>query len=122
MALTDATVSNGCPQVAPGLHRRGTLEHHYVEPLGWQIFDEAPEVVPAPVKAGGLVVFSSLTPHLTGPNSTDGVRKSYILQYSPVGAEVITDDGLGNVQRRAVGEQPHVLPVLRHGQPVTQLE
>jgi len=45
-----------------------------------------------PVRAGSIVVFSSLTPHRTGPNSSDGVRKSYILQYAPDGAQVIQDD------------------------------
>ena len=34
------------------------------------------------------MVFSSLTPHLTGPNTTDAVRKAYILQYAPTGAVV----------------------------------
>ena len=42
--------------------------------------------VAAEVAAGGVVVFSSLTPHLTGPNTTDAVRKAYILQYAPAGA------------------------------------
>ena len=32
-------------------------------------------------------MFSSLTPHLTGPNTTDDVRKAYIVQYAPAGAE-----------------------------------
>src|SRR5205807_6933505 len=30
VALTDATVDNGCPWVVPGAHRRGTLRHTYV--------------------------------------------------------------------------------------------
>ncbi|MCH8850408.1 MAG: hypothetical protein IIC89_06245, partial [Chloroflexi bacterium] len=34
----------------------------------------------------GIVVFSSLTPHMTGPNTTSDVRKAYILQYAPTGA------------------------------------
>ncbi|MEZ5167264.1 MAG: hypothetical protein R2695_12550 [Acidimicrobiales bacterium] len=34
------------------------------------------------VRAGGAVVFSSLTPHMTGPNTTSAVRKTYILQYA----------------------------------------
>ena len=46
----------------------------------------------AEVPAGGAVVFSSLTPHLTGPNTTDAVRKAYILQYAPDGAEVLRGD------------------------------
>jgi len=39
--------------------------------------------------AGSIVVFSSLTPHRTGPNTTKAVRKTYILQYAPDGARVV---------------------------------
>src|SRR5690606_6418310 len=92
LALTDATIENGCPWVAPGLHRRGTLRHTYVEPLGYECLTDAPGAVAAPVPAGGAVVVSSLTPHLTGPNTTDSVRKAYILQYAPDGAEVLRGD------------------------------
>ena len=46
-----------------------------------------------PVAAGGAVVFSSLTPHLTGPNLTDDVRKAYIVQYAPDGAETYDAEG-----------------------------
>ena len=82
IALTDATVESGCPWVAPGLQRHGTLVHNYVDPLGWETFVEPPvEPVAAPVQAGGAVVFSSLTPHLTGPNVSAHVRKAYIVQY-----------------------------------------
>ncbi len=35
VALTDATVDNGCPWVVPGLHRRGTLAHRLTD-AGWQ--------------------------------------------------------------------------------------
>ncbi len=92
LALTDATIENGCPQVVPGLHRRGTLEHHYVEPLGWECLGDPCDSIAAPVAAGGAVVFSSLTPHLTGPNLTADVRKAYIVQYAPAGAERLEGD------------------------------
>jgi ectoine hydroxylase-related dioxygenase (phytanoyl-CoA dioxygenase family) len=120
IALTDATTDNGCPVVAPGLHRYGTYEHTYVEPLGWQIFDEAPREIAAPVRAGGIVVFSSLTPHMTGPNLTephrsDAVRKAYIVQYSPAGARIVSDDGGDSTTSRAVGDEPHTFAVLRNG-------
>jgi ectoine hydroxylase-related dioxygenase (phytanoyl-CoA dioxygenase family) len=90
--LTDATVENGCPQVAQGLHKLGTITHHYVDPLGWECLTDPDDVAVAPVRAGGVVVFSSLTPHLTGPNTTDAVRKAYILQYAPAGAEILRGD------------------------------
>lgn len=85
VALTDATVDNGCPWVVPELHRLGTI-HHEATPLGWQCLAQPEGAVPVEARAGDIVVFSSLTPHRTGPNLTRGVRKSYILQYAPDGA------------------------------------
>ncbi len=66
------------------------------------------------------MVFSSLTPHLTGPNTTDEVRRSYILQYAPQGAEVLTGDPAsgaptGRVRCDAPERQ---FPIARDGSPV----
>ena len=120
LALTDATVENGCPQVAPRFHRLGTLEHTYVDPLGWECFSEPADATAAPVPAGGVVVFSSLTPHLTGPNTTDEVRKAYILQYAPAGAEILRGDPTaGAPTARETADAPErQYPVLRDGQRV----
>jgi ectoine hydroxylase-related dioxygenase (phytanoyl-CoA dioxygenase family) len=85
IALTDATIRNGCPWVVPGLHRLGTLQHHWT-PLGFQCLDEVEGAVAVEARAGSVVVFSSLTPHRTGPNVTTEVRKAYILQYAVDGA------------------------------------
>lgn len=85
VALVDATVDNGCPWVVPGVHRMGTIQHE-LTPLGMQCLRQPKDAVAVPAKKGDIVVFSSLTPHRTGPNLTDGVRKSYILQYAPDGA------------------------------------
>ncbi|MGH3371470.1 MAG: phytanoyl-CoA dioxygenase family protein, partial [Nocardioidaceae bacterium] len=120
VALTDATVDNGCPHVVPGVHRMGTLRHRYVEPLGYECFSDPPGSVAAPVGAGGIVVFSSLTPHLTGPNTTGDVRKAYILQYAPAGARTLQGDPkagppLGDAPCDAPERQ---FPVLRGGRPV----
>ncbi len=85
VALSDATRENGCPWVVPGLHRLGTLEH-WLTDAGWQCLEEPDGAVPVEAPAGSIVVFSSLTPHLTGPNTSGGVRKSYIVQFAPDGA------------------------------------
>jgi ectoine hydroxylase-related dioxygenase (phytanoyl-CoA dioxygenase family) len=85
--LVDATIEHGCPWVVPGLHLGGTLAHTYVDPLGYQCLEDPEGAVAVPAAAGSIVVFSSLTPHMTGPNTTDEVRKAYILQYAPDGAE-----------------------------------
>jgi phytanoyl-CoA hydroxylase len=93
IALTDATVDNGCPSVAPGVHRMGTLAH-WMSDLGWQCLEDPDGAVAVPARAGSVVVFSSLTPHTTGPNLTDSVRKAYIVQLAPDGARVVRDGGL----------------------------
>jgi hypothetical protein len=64
-------------------------------------------------------VFSSLTPHATGRNATDDVRKAYILQYAPVGAVALRGDtagGPGRPERQDDANRQFV--VLRDGAPV----
>jgi phytanoyl-CoA hydroxylase len=113
--LTDATRENGCPWIAPGLHWRGTLEH-WMTPAGWQCLPEDPADVRAlEAPAGSIVVFSSLTPHRTGPNLSGGVRKSYIVQFAPDGAHAV--DGAGFVPQDDPSRQ---CPVLRGGRHVPQ--
>ncbi len=65
------------------------------------------------------MVFSSLTPHLTGPNVTGEVRKAYILQYAPRGATVLRGDPSGEPTARVPADDPdRQFPVLRDGEPV----
>ena len=90
--LVDVDETNGCPWIAPGLHRLGTLDHWQAE-AGRVCLEQAEDAVAAPAKAGDIVVFSSLAPHRTGPNLSDAVRKAYILQYAPEGAHVRLPDG-----------------------------
>jgi ectoine hydroxylase-related dioxygenase (phytanoyl-CoA dioxygenase family) len=92
VALTDATVDNGCPWIAPGVHLRGTLAHRWTD-LGFECMKTPQNSQALEVPAGSIAVFSSLTPHRTGPNLTDSVRKSYILQYAPDGAMVYPHQG-----------------------------
>ncbi|MGH0034142.1 MAG: phytanoyl-CoA dioxygenase family protein [Myxococcota bacterium] len=115
VALTDATERNGCPWVAPGMHRRGTLAHRESD-LGFVCFDGEPEGArPVPARAGDVVVFSSLTPHATGPNLTDSVRKAYIVQFTPDGARLLLRDGAGAVTKVAAAHPERQFPILRAG-------
>ena len=118
--LTDTTIDNGCPWVAPGLHRLGTLAHEWVEPLGHQCLDDPTGAVAVPARAGDVVVFSSLTPHLTGPNTTGEVRKTYILQYAPDGAERLDGDPAagGPTGRTPQSDPDRQFPVVVGGVPV----
>lgn len=120
VALTDATETNGCPHVAPGLHRLGTLLHRYNDPLGWEVFESHPDAIAAPVGKGGVVVFSSLSPHFTGPNTTDAVRKAYILQYAPDGARPFKGDPSQPPVEGPLADDPvRQFPVVVNGSPVT---
>jgi phytanoyl-CoA hydroxylase len=120
IALTEATIDNGCPQIAAGQHRRGTLEHRYVDPLGFECFADPDDVRPVPLGVGDIAVFSSLTPHLTGPNTTGTVRKSYILQFAPHGARIqLGDPSSGPPTSEVAADDPcRQFPVLRDGRPV----
>ena len=122
LALTDATEANGCPWVVPGAHRAGTLRHRWVDPLGWQCLESPENAVAAPVAAGGAVVFSSLTPHLTGPNRTAEVRKAYIVQYARAGTCVMEGDPAAGPPRRAIPQDDpgRQFPVLRDGRAVRE--
>ena len=119
--LTAATTQNGCPQIVPGIHRLGTLEHTYVDPLGWECFEQPPAApVPTPVEPGDIAVFSSLAPHLTGPNTTVGTRKAYIVQFAPAGAEVLRGKPYeGPPTGREPSDNPEwQFAVVRGGRPV----
>jgi ectoine hydroxylase-related dioxygenase (phytanoyl-CoA dioxygenase family) len=104
--LVDVDEENGCPWIAPGLHRLGTLDH-WLTDIGKVCLTDVPDAVPAPAKAGDIVVFSSLAPHRTGPNWRAGsVRKAYILQYAPDGARTTLPDGRVLEQRDPTRQFP----------------
>ena len=111
VALTDATLDNGCVWVLPGVHRAGTVAHRDT-PIGFQCCEDPDGAVAVPVKAGSVVVFSSLTPHATGHNTTDEVRKAYILQYAPDGAVALQGDPADGspTDRAAAGRSPPPVP------------
>jgi ectoine hydroxylase-related dioxygenase (phytanoyl-CoA dioxygenase family) len=117
VALTDATEENGCPWVVPRLHRQGTLAHRYSD-IGFVCLSEPDEAVPVPASRGSIVVFSSLTPHSTGPNRTDEVRKAYIVQFAPTGARVMRVGEETEMTWVAADDAARQFEVLRDGVPV----
>lgn len=81
LALDDATVENGCIWIMPGSHRQGLVEHQDT-PIGKQCYFGDDPGTSVPLNKGGVAVFSSLLFHRSGPNTSDGERKAYIVQYS----------------------------------------
>lgn len=84
-AVDEMTESNGTAYVLPfsksGI--RTLVEHVRDEVTGDKVgYFGQERGVPAIVPAGSLVVFSSLTFHRSGPNTTDKMRRAYVTQYS----------------------------------------
>jgi ectoine hydroxylase-related dioxygenase (phytanoyl-CoA dioxygenase family) len=84
VAITDATVENGClqavpgtPQVYPHCPKRQTAIA--------EGFLDTNKAVPLPVGAGGIVILHPLTPHSSLPNMSNGFRWSFDLRYNVSG-------------------------------------
>ncbi len=85
LAITDATVENGCLQVATD-HFNDMLPHCPTTQLGIpDAHVPKGKAVPTPVKAGGAVIFHPLTPHASLSNTSDGYRWSFDLRYNVTG-------------------------------------
>ena len=88
LAVTDATVENGCLQVHPKVPAQEMLPHcpKTQTSIADGFVDETC-AVPLPVKAGGAVIFDPLTPHASLVNNTDGFRWSFDLRYHVTGQD-----------------------------------
>lgn len=87
IAITDATVENGCLQVVPRTHREA-LKTHCPSGIQLSIPDAALEkarAIPLPVKSGGVVIFHPGTAHASLVNRTEGFRWSFDIRYNVTG-------------------------------------
>ncbi len=85
LAITDATVENGCLQVAPGTYSE-MLPHCTKNQVGIaDAYMPTETTTPLPVKAGGAVIFHPLIPHASLSNESDGYRWSFDLRYNVTG-------------------------------------
>ena len=72
------------------------------------------------MRAGSIVVFTSLTPHYTERNTTDAVRKAYIVQYAPDGAVAYRPQADGaRGPAEPLDDERRQYFVVRDGQPVS---
>ena len=84
LAVTDATVDNGCLQVIPGTPRMYPHCPKRQTSIADGCLDES-LAMPLPVKAGGAVIFHPLTPHGSLDNRSDGFRWSFDIRYNVTG-------------------------------------
>lgn len=85
VAISDATVDNGCLQVLPRAHREMLPHCPKTQTAIADGFIDEESAVPLPVSAGGIILFHPLTPHASLPNGTDRFRWSFDLRYNVTG-------------------------------------
>jgi hypothetical protein len=85
LPVTDATVENGCLCVIPGSHTDGLATHCPRDSNAIPVDLRLGEVVPLPVKRGGVIFFHHLVKHASLHNESDGIRWSFDLRYHPIG-------------------------------------
>lgn len=92
VAMTDATINNGCMMCVEGSHIKEVTMHcpgsHVSSSAEIFIPDELIEqgkIVPLEVGKGGLVLLHQRTEHGSYANESDAIRWSFDLRYHPIG-------------------------------------
>ena len=88
--LDDATIANGCLEIAPGRHKSGKCRQR-TDADGFgslemdaDAFDLA-RLRPLEVPAGTVAFFGAFLVHRSLPNRTDGDRRALLYSYQPAG-------------------------------------
>ncbi|KAK9818064.1 hypothetical protein WJX72_006502 [[Myrmecia] bisecta] len=88
LAVSAATLENGCMRYVPGSHKEKELRKH--EPVGKTreeshalktILRGGDAVKAWPCKAGDVIVHNERVIHSSGPNLSDGWRRAYVLAF-----------------------------------------
>ena len=84
LAMTDATVENGCLQAIPG---KPAMYPHCpkTQTAIAEGFIDRKHAIPLPVRAGGAVFLHPLTPHSSLENRSEGFRWSFDIRYNVTG-------------------------------------
>lgn len=80
VALDDATLENGCLEIAPGQHRRGLIGPEW-RPLSAEQM-QGFTLEPVPTRSGDVIIFDSYVPHGSGPNLTAKPRRVLYVTYN----------------------------------------
>ncbi|HLY78982.1 MAG TPA: phytanoyl-CoA dioxygenase family protein [Caulobacteraceae bacterium] len=88
--LDDATLANGCLEVAPGTHKAGKWPQRTdADGFGSLEMDpgafELGRLQPLEVPAGTVAFFGAFLVHRSLPNRTDGDRRALLYSYQPAG-------------------------------------
>jgi ectoine hydroxylase-related dioxygenase (phytanoyl-CoA dioxygenase family) len=79
ICIDEATLENGCLELAPGQNKRGLLRG--MEPLT-EADTKDMTFVPVQTQPGDMVLFDAYTPHQSAPNPTATQRRVYYATYN----------------------------------------
>jgi len=88
--LDDATIENGCLEVAPGTHKVGKWPQR-TDDAGFGSFEmdigafDLSRLTPLEVPAGTVAYFGAFLVHRSLPNRTEGDRRALLYSYQPAG-------------------------------------
>ena len=98
LAVTEATLENGCLHVLPGSHtepvhrhvpdRRAGANHGYYEIVDHAMAND----IPVLMEPGDLLVFDSHLMHRSTDNESDGMRAAMVYHYASAGTVDHTDE------------------------------
>jgi phytanoyl-CoA hydroxylase len=101
LAVTEATLENGCLHVLPGSHaepihehipdRRPNANYGYVEIVDYDMSASEPVLM----QPGDLLVFDSHLMHRSTDNTSDGIRGAMVYHYAAAGTHDHTMDNKG---------------------------
>jgi len=80
VSIDEATVENGCLELAAGHHRRGLIGQEWAPLTEHEMAGMA--FVAYPSKPGDVALFDSYVPHRSGPNLTDRARRVLYVTYN----------------------------------------
>ena len=79
VCIDEATIENGCLQLAPGHHQSGLAKE-------WEPLTEddmaSMNFVSLPTRPGDICFFDSYAPHQSDPNTSDKIRRLYFATYN----------------------------------------
>jgi len=101
LAITRATLDNGCLHVMPGSHKEPVHKHvpdartHALYGYEEIIDYDTSASVPVLLEAGDLLVFHSHLMHRSTDNTSDGIRAAMVWHYAAAGTEDLTKQKFG---------------------------
>jgi ectoine hydroxylase-related dioxygenase (phytanoyl-CoA dioxygenase family) len=118
IALTDATIENGCFQVIPGSHKLELQDWGVIQRDDNTLTDrndvDLSALIQVPLRAGSAIFFDSKLVHGSGANTTPNPRTTALYAYFPPNVRYCPPEGDGSHEKtcpviRGCGGQSEVV-------------